>query len=254
MIYVLQTCLFNRYIWLHIIYTVLKQWVMCYVCYHFKTSSCDLRGCFPRAWSPHQGWSSCFVCCEAGWRWTWTRTSCCLNTCAMRWSGCTVGGMWLSMMCSGDHDTPHWIFFFSFPVSGPFWNLKDVVTFFNKLCWTVHLVIFHSIICLIIYNRKKIIFCCVFAPNHTACCHTARWTLESPSSWRSCWPGNSWSTPLKKRLPNRQYACGSRSAWNAYERWVSQQNTHCEVTFSTHCCITRWPRAPRVLAEAAAVV
>lgn len=68
---------------------------------------CGLWESFARALSQLPGWSSCSVCSEAGWRWTWTRTSCCSNTCAMRWSDCTAEGMWLSMMCSGDHGTPY---------------------------------------------------------------------------------------------------------------------------------------------------
>ncbi len=67
---------------------------------------------------------------------------------------------------------------------------------------------------------------CVCRCDHAACCHIAQWTLESLSSWRSCWPGNSWSTPLKKRLPNRPYACGSRNVSNASVRLVTQQKIH----------------------------
>lgn len=80
---------------------------------------------------------------------------------------------------------------------------------------------------------------CLCVVNHTACCRIAQWTLESLSSWRSSWRGNSWSTPLKKRLPNRRYACGSRSAWNAYERFVSTENTPalCKHVHSQYCFI-----------------
>ena len=70
-------------------------------------NNCDFYDCFPRVWSPRPEWSSCSVCSGAGWRWTWTKTSCCLNTCAMRWSDCIVEGMWPSTMCSGDCETPH---------------------------------------------------------------------------------------------------------------------------------------------------
>lgn len=74
---------------------------------------------------------------------------------------------------------------------------------------------------------------CVCVCKHTACSHIAQWTLESLSSWRSCWPGNSWSTPLKRRLPSRPYACGSRNASNASGRLVTTQTRTLLLPFSS---------------------
>lgn len=92
--------------------------------------------------------------------------------------------------------------------------------------------------------------------NYTACCHIAQWTLESPSSWRSCWPGNSWSTQLKKRLPSRPYACGSRNASSASGRLVSQRKTHKRTllspyystqTLTDHLCLGTFTEAAAVM-------
>lgn len=76
-----------------------------------------------------------------------------------------------------------------------------------------------------------LLFLCL--STHPACCHIALWTSVSLCSWRSCWPGNSWSTPLKRRSPSRQYACGSRSAWNAYGRSVNNDTEAKSVYFPT---------------------
>lgn len=102
---------------------------------------------------------------------------------------------------------------------------------------------------------------------HSACSPIGQWTFENPSSWRSCWLGNSWNIPLKKRSPSRLYACGWRSVWNAYERFVSRDRAHGLALHqhihsqglvygsSTHSAFTHWTCVCMcVFAEAAAVV